>query len=174
MTGVNAKPERVFLGFGSNLGHRKENIRRALEFLAGYALKIKSLSSFYLAEPVDYLDQPWFINAAAEIATRMTPDELLTACLQVEKELKRKRAVPKGPRTLDIDILLFGQRIIRQEALTIPHPRLTERMFMLLPLAEIAPSVNHPVEKAAMSELVKNSTSTKKVVKCGLVRNAAR
>lgn len=161
------KKERIFLGFGSNLGRRKAQIRQALRHLERSGIRVRALSSFYLTEPLGCTDQPWFINAAAEIETPQSPEALLALCQEVEQRLKRRRNRLGRPRTIDIDILLFGQRIISEKALTIPHPRLPERRFVLIPLAEIAPAVIHPVEKATMTELLNTLACDKKVLPCG-------
>jgi len=165
MVKLGKRPERIFLGFGSNLGCRKENIRRALALLEQSAIRIKRLSSFYLSEPLDYPAQPWFVNAAAEIETPLTPDALLAGCLRAERGLKRRRNIPGGPRTIDVDILLYGRRIINEAALTIPHSRLPERRFVLIPLVEIAPAAIHPVKEISCAELLKNLACDKKVIK---------
>jgi 2-amino-4-hydroxy-6-hydroxymethyldihydropteridine diphosphokinase len=155
----------IYLGFGSNLGRRRDNIRQALALLEQSGISLKAVSSFYLTEPVDAPGQPWFVNAAAEIETPLTPRELLACCLGVESRLKRTRRRPGEPRTIDIDILLFGQRIIREAALTLPHPRLRDRRFVLTPLAEIAPSAMHPVEKSSIATLLKNLACDKQVIR---------
>ena len=139
------KPETVYLSLGSNLGDRMENLKDALRALAGEHLTTKRVSSFFETEPLGYREQPWFLNLAVGAQTLFSPEELLRRCLDVERVLGRVRDIQGGPRTADIDILLYGDRSINVEALVIPHPRMAERRFVLQPLSEIAPSAIHPV-----------------------------
>ena len=156
---------KIFLGFGSNLGNPKRNIHQALEHLGESAIKVKSLSSFYLTEPVGYEAQPWFINAVAEVETNLAPRPLLERCLLVERLMKRKRLQQSGPRIIDIDILFYGELIIEEGDLAIPHPRMLERKFVLLPLAEIAPTFMHPGARRSVQDLKQDLHSEKKAVK---------
>ncbi len=144
----------AYLSLGSNLGDREENLRRALELLAAPDLRIKRTSSLYETEPRDLHAQPWFLNLAAEIETTLFPMQLLARIQSVEKQLGRKRIVAKGPRTIDIDILLFGGFIIETPALQIPHPRMGQRRFVLEPLAEIAPDLGHPTTRRPIREML--------------------
>jgi 2-amino-4-hydroxy-6-hydroxymethyldihydropteridine diphosphokinase len=137
--------QTVYLSLGSNLGDRVNNLTRALTALAGEQLTTKRVSSFFETEPVGYLEQPWFLNIAAAAETLLSPEELLRRCLDVERVLGRVRDIQGGPRTVDIDVLLYGDRSITAENLVIPHPRMAERRFVLLPLSEIAPTAIHPV-----------------------------
>jgi 2-amino-4-hydroxy-6-hydroxymethyldihydropteridine diphosphokinase len=143
----------AFLLAGSNLGDRKDNLEYATSSLAmaGTVLKI---SSYFETEPVGYLDQPWLINQAIELETMLTPSELLLCCQRIETCRGRIRAFPNAPRTLDIDILLYGNLSVTQEDLIIPHPRLAERKFVLEPLAQIAPDVVHPLLKKSIQSLL--------------------
>ena len=138
----------VYLGLGSNLGDKAANLRESLRRLAGgdgSAMTLLAVSSLYRTEPVGYLAQDWFLNAAVHIQTQLSPRELLKRLIAVERELGRVRTVRNGPRTIDLDILLWEDLIVNEDDLVIPHPRLHERLFVLEPLAEIAPDARHPV-----------------------------
>jgi 2-amino-4-hydroxy-6-hydroxymethyldihydropteridine diphosphokinase len=135
----------VFVALGSNLGDPPAQIRRALGTVAALPeTRLVARSSLYRNPPSGYLDQPEFINAVAQIETRLEPRELLEQLLAIERAHGRVRNVPNGPRTLDLDILLYGERTVREPGLTIPHPRMLERAFVLVPLAEIAPEAVVP------------------------------
>jgi len=137
-----ATAQTAFLGLGSNLGDRAALLAQALARLDGTSgIRVVAVSSLYATAPVGVEDQPEFFNAAAEIRTTLTPRELLAACLRVETELGRVRLARWGPRTIDIDILLFGDLRLSEDAITLPHPRMRERAFVLAPLAEIAPGL---------------------------------
>ncbi len=132
----------AFLGFGSNIGCKVGNIRRAVQLLKQVdGIEEITLSSFYKTEPIGHVEQDWFVNAVARIVTTLSPLELLEQCLAVERELKRVRKERWGPRTLDIDILLFDDTRICDERLEVPHPRFMERAFVLRPLLELSPSL---------------------------------
>lgn len=138
-------PERVFLGLGSNLGDRLGHLREGLENLEDRGVRVVSVSSVYDTDPVGYREQGTFLNLVAEVGWLGGPRELLERCQAVETKRGRSRTVPNGPRTLDIDLLLFGERIQQEAGLTIPHPRMHERRFVLEPLAELVPLLRHPV-----------------------------
>jgi 2-amino-4-hydroxy-6-hydroxymethyldihydropteridine diphosphokinase len=142
----------VYLSLGSNLGDRAANLGRAIEKL-GELGSVVRVSSFYETEPVDTKPQPWFLNCAVKLDTEKMPRQLISAILALEQNMGRQRRQPKAPRTIDIDILLFGSSVINLPSLTIPHPRLHERRFVLEPLAEIAPEARHPVFKRTVGEL---------------------
>jgi 2-amino-4-hydroxy-6-hydroxymethyldihydropteridine diphosphokinase len=144
----------AYLGLGSNLGDREANLRRAIELLADADLEVRKQSSLWETAPRDMLDQPWFLNQVIEVETRLFAPVLLGRCMRVEKDMGRTRRVAKGPRTIDIDILLYGTIPLTAPGLEIPHPRLHERRFVLEPLAEIAPELRHPVLKKTMTELL--------------------
>jgi len=142
----------VYLSLGSNSGERAENLEQAILRLEKLG-RIVAVSSFYETEPVGLAAQPWFLNCAVELDTEKMPRQLLTSVLDLEQQMGRRRIQKNGPRTIDIDILLFGTSIIETQNLIVPHPRLRERRFVLEPLAEIAPEVRHPVFKQTIREL---------------------
>lgn len=142
----------VYLSLGSNLGDRAANLRTAIEKLSEIG-KVTAVSSFYDTEPIELTQQPWFLNCAVKLDTEKMPRQLISALLNIEQSMGRQRKQKKGPRTIDIDVLLFGSSVIEIPLLTIPHPRLHERRFVLEPLAEIAPDARHPVFKRTVREL---------------------
>jgi 2-amino-4-hydroxy-6-hydroxymethyldihydropteridine diphosphokinase len=144
----------VYLGLGSNIGDREDSLQRAITALHSQDLRIDRLSSVYETSPRDNTDQPWFLNLVAEASTELFPVRLLLRVMNIERRLGRKRTVDKGPRTIDIDILLFGNAVVDTPRLMIPHPRLTERRFVLEPLAELAPDLRHPVTKRSIRDLL--------------------
>jgi 2-amino-4-hydroxy-6-hydroxymethyldihydropteridine diphosphokinase len=144
--------KRVYLSLGSNVGDRAANLRTAINRVGSLG-DVMTVSSFYETEPVEFAAQPWFLNCAVELDTEKMPKQLLAGILDIEREMGRRRVQKKGPRTLDIDILLFGNSIIQTKGLTIPHPAMHERRFVLEPLAEIAPEARHPVIKCTVREL---------------------
>lgn len=142
----------VYLGLGSNVGDKAAHLREAARRLEGIGA-IEALSSLYRTEPVGFADQDWFLNAAACLRTRLSPRELLEAVLAMEREMGRIRTVRNGPRTIDIDLLLYGAAVVDEPGLSLPHPRLHERLFVLAPLAEIAPDLRHPALAETMAAL---------------------
>ncbi|MGB0013985.1 MAG: 2-amino-4-hydroxy-6-hydroxymethyldihydropteridine diphosphokinase [Candidatus Sulfotelmatobacter sp.] len=142
----------AYLSLGSNLGDRKGNLREA-ERRLGAIGRIAAVSSFYETEPVEFTEQPWFLNCAVALETERTPQNLMTAILGIEKDMGRQRVQKKGPRVIDIDILLFGNAVLDSAEVTIPHPAMHERRFVLEPLAEIAPEARHPVLNKTIREL---------------------
>jgi 2-amino-4-hydroxy-6-hydroxymethyldihydropteridine diphosphokinase len=153
----------VYLSLGSNLGDRAAHIERALARLGEENVSIVKRSSFYETEPVEFLAQGWFLNIAVEAETELMPRQLLRVIRQIERELGRKRIVKSGPRTIDIDILLFGTSIMNAAELEIPHPRMAERRFVLVPMAQIAPALRHPVLRLTMAELLAATKDRSKV-----------
>jgi len=154
----------AYLSLGSNLGDRGAHLRAAIARLQTTG-KITAISSLYETEPVEFTQQALFLNCAVGLATCLGPDELICRVLDIERELGRKRVPPKGPRTIDIDILLFGDLVIHSPELTIPHPAMAERRFVLQPLAEIAPEVVHRVLHKTVRELLAELPPGQKVWK---------
>jgi 2-amino-4-hydroxy-6-hydroxymethyldihydropteridine diphosphokinase len=142
----------VYLSLGSNLGDPQTNLRCAIGRLLELG-DVLEVSSTYKTEPVDFVDQPWFVNCAVAVRTELLPRDFLKGILAIEKSMGRQRTQPKGPRIIDIDILLFGAQTIKNPGLTVPHPAMAERRFVLVPLSEIAPEVVHPTLKKSIREL---------------------
>lgn len=154
----------AYLSLGSNLGDRRANLRNAIGKLLNLG-NLVAVSSFYETEPVEFTEQPWFLNCAVALQTSLTAEDFLKGIMQIEREMGRQRDVPKGPRTIDIDILLFGKAVLQTTQLRIPHPAMHQRRFVLEPLAEIAPDVQHPVLKKTVLELLQVLPTDKPVIK---------
>lgn len=141
----NRPPVTVYLGLGSNMGDSQAYLQRAVELLNAHPeIKVERVSPFLETEPVGYLSQPNFLNGVLRAVTSLSPQGLLTATQSIENRLGRIRTVRWGPRTIDIDILLYGDLVLESAKLTIPHPRMQERAFVLLPLAMLAPELRLP------------------------------
>jgi 2-amino-4-hydroxy-6-hydroxymethyldihydropteridine diphosphokinase len=143
----------VYLSLGSNVGDREQNLRDAISRL-GPVGRVVSVSSFYETEPVEVTEQPWFVNCAVEVETAKTPQEVMAILLGIEEKMGRRRSGKKGPRAIDMDILLFDDMVVDAPTLSIPHPAMRERRFVLEPLAEIAPGARHPGLKRTVRELL--------------------
>ncbi|PKM81402.1 MAG: 2-amino-4-hydroxy-6-hydroxymethyldihydropteridine diphosphokinase [Firmicutes bacterium HGW-Firmicutes-14] len=136
---------RAYIGLGSNQGHQAQNLKKALKLVhEAEGVEVTGVSSVYLTEPVGYEDQPWFYNCIAEVETTLSAEQLLEVLQGIENRLGRERTVRWGPRTIDLDILLYDRVQLNGERLIIPHPRMRERAFVMVPLAEIAPDACFP------------------------------
>jgi 2-amino-4-hydroxy-6-hydroxymethyldihydropteridine diphosphokinase len=144
----------VYIALGSNVGDRAAMLERAMAAMNSAGIRVSRQSSFYVTEPVDAPGQAWFLNAVVEAETSLLPLQLLHALLRIERELGRRRITPHGPRTIDLDILFYGSSVIRSKELQVPHPRLSERRFVLVPLAQIAPEFRHPVVHKSVTQLL--------------------
>lgn len=151
-TSSHTVPTRVYLSLGSNVGEREAHLRDALARL-GAAGRVITVSSFYETEPVEFTRQPWFLNCAVALETSQTPRQLMTAIFTIEQEMGRRRVQKKGPRSIDIDILICEDMVLDSKEFTIPHPAMHQRRFVLEPLAEIAPELFHPVFNKTIREL---------------------
>jgi 2-amino-4-hydroxy-6-hydroxymethyldihydropteridine diphosphokinase len=153
----------IYLSLGSNIGDRQANIRAAIAALPSAGIRVIQISSIYETEPVDFLDQPWFLNCVVEAETSLEPRALLQALHAIETHLGRKKDFPKGPRKIDLDVLLYGAETIATPDLQVPHSRMLQRRFVLTPLAEIAPSLQHPSWPAPALTLLGHLTDRSQV-----------
>jgi 2-amino-4-hydroxy-6-hydroxymethyldihydropteridine diphosphokinase len=144
----------VYIALGSNLGDRAGMLERAIAAMNSAGISVVRQSSLYVTEPVGAPGQGWFLNAVVEAETLLLPLQLLHALLKIERELGRRRLTPHGPRAIDLDILFYGSSVIRSRDLEVPHPRLTERRFVLIPLAQLAPDFRHPVLHKSINQLL--------------------
>jgi len=153
-------PKLVYLSLGSNLGDRESNLNRALAAIESASIRLIARSSLYETEPQDVRDQPWFLNLAVECETSYFPVQLLAVLQRIERELGRTRtanATPKGPRLIDIDILFYEKVVMDNARLTIPHPRMLDRRFVLEPLLEIAPGLRDPGSGRPLREFLRKT-----------------
>jgi 2-amino-4-hydroxy-6-hydroxymethyldihydropteridine diphosphokinase len=156
---------QVYLSLGSNIGDREVNLHAAIAALPDAGVRMQRVSSIYETQPVDYVQQPWFLNCVVEGETQLKPLALLRALQQIELHLGRKKAIPKGPRAIDLDILLYGDESIATPELQIPHPRMAERRFALAPLAELVPRLRHPAWSGTVADLLARTSDTSQVRK---------
>jgi 2-amino-4-hydroxy-6-hydroxymethyldihydropteridine diphosphokinase len=146
--------KQIHISLGSNIGDREKNLTVAIEALVARGIQITRRSSIYSTEPVDFGEQGWFLNCVVEAETEFMPRQLLHVLQEIERSMGRRRLVRRGPRVIDLDILLFGSSVIHSPELEVPHPRMAERRFVLVPLAEIAPEARHPIANKTIRELL--------------------
>lgn len=156
---------KYFLSLGSNAGDRKKNMEDACLLIEKAHIKVLRSSSIYETQPVDYLSQPWFLNQMLEVSAGLLPDDLLDVVKKIETKLGRTKSIPKGPRKIDIDIILAGEFIQQTSRLEIPHPEMHKRNFVLIPLREMAPDVVHPILKKNIESLVKDNDDPSEIRK---------
>jgi len=157
---------RVFFALGSNVGDKKANVEEAIRWLRK-SFEVRKVSPFYLTEPVGYTDQPWFVNCVVEAETELGPKKVLQMCQGIEKIMGRSKTIKDGPRTIDLDLLLYGDELIEEEGLTVPHQRMHERRFVLKPLTDIAPNLKHPVTGLAVKSMLSKIKGGPKVQRLG-------
>jgi 2-amino-4-hydroxy-6-hydroxymethyldihydropteridine diphosphokinase len=153
----------IYLSLGSNMGDREANLRAAIAGLDDAGVRVRRVSSLYETEPVDFLEQPWFLNCVVEGETEVPAQTLLKELRRIEARMGSKKLVAKGPRLLDMDILLYGQETIDTPELQVPHPRMHLRRFVLAPLAEIAPGLKHSSWTKTVSELAADTPDRSEV-----------
>ena len=144
----------IYLSLGSNLGDRAANLERAIDSLSEIGVRVLRRSSIYETEPVDFLAQPWFLNCVVEAETSLEPRRLLEGLQAIERKLGSEKLILRGPRIIDLDILFYDAKVIHESGIEIPHPRLAERRFVLVPLVELAPEFRHPALHKTAAELL--------------------
>jgi dihydroneopterin aldolase/2-amino-4-hydroxy-6-hydroxymethyldihydropteridine diphosphokinase len=160
------RPSKVFIGIGSNLGNKEENICKAIKLIGELdSTEVIDASSFYKTSPVGFVDQDWFINAVIKIKTYLPPNELMSSLLSIESSLGRIRKEKWGARTIDLDILFYGNIILNEEDITVPHPHLHERKFVLEPFCEIEPEFVHPVYNKSILRLCNELQGDERITK---------
>jgi 2-amino-4-hydroxy-6-hydroxymethyldihydropteridine diphosphokinase len=153
----------VYISLGSNLGDRAATLARAVEAMTAAGIRVVRQSSLYVTEATDGPPQAWFLNAVVQAETPLMPLQLLRAVQQIERDLGRRRLTPRGPRTLDLDILLYGSSVIHKRELEVPHPRLPARRFVLAPLAELVPTLRHPTLHRTVAQLLADTQDRSQV-----------
>ena len=153
----------VYLSLGSNVGDREANLRAAIAALPAAGARVTRVSSIFETEPVDYLEQPWFLNCVVEAKTEIEALELLKKLREIEARMGSKKMIAKGPRLMDLDILLYGQETIDTPELQVPHPRMHLRRFVLAPLAEIAPQLKHGSWNKTAAELLERTSDRSEI-----------
>ena len=153
----------IYLSLGSNLGDRAANLERAIAGLPEAGVNVLRRSSLYATEPVDFPRQQWFLNCAVEAETTLLPRQLLHALQEIERRMGRRKLVVRWPRAIDVDVLLYGSSVIHTRELEVPHPRMAERRFVLAPLAELAPGLEHPALGATIADLLRATPDTSQV-----------
>ncbi len=154
---------RIYLSLGSNLGDRAAKIASGIAALGAAGIRVLRQSSLYETEPVDFFTQNWFLNNVVEAETQLLPQRLLQELQRIELTLGSLKQIRRGPRRLDMDILFYGNSVIRTPELDVPHPRLADRRFVLVPLAELAPQLAHPVLHRTVAELLAATKDTSRV-----------
>ncbi len=158
----------VYLSLGSNIGNRAKNLHAAIAALIGAGVRVTKVSSFYETEPVDLREQPWFLNCVIEGVTEVPAAQLLKKLREIESRMGSKKLVAKGPRVIDLDILLYGRETIDTAELHVPHPRMHLRRFVLVPLAEIAPELRHPAWSGTAEDLLARTPDQSEVRRLNL------
>lgn len=155
----------TYIALGTNIGEREDNLRAALRHLPDVGVHIQRVSSVYETEPVDFVDQDWFLNAVCEAETELDALDLLRALRLIEAQMGSRKSFAKGPRLMDLDVLLYGMETIDTPELQVPHPRMLDRKFVLVPLAEIAPTLRHPTWKSGVTQLLATTSDHSQVRK---------
>jgi 2-amino-4-hydroxy-6-hydroxymethyldihydropteridine diphosphokinase len=153
----------IYLSLGSNIGERDQNIARAIESLPSHGVRLVKQSALYETEPVELRAQDWFLNCVANVETTLSPQELMQLLVKIERSMGRERLVPKGPRIIDVDIVLYGAEIVTEPHLEVPHPRMADRRFVLAPFAEIAPEMIHPILQKTIRQLLHETSDHSEV-----------
>ena len=155
--------EIIYLSLGSNVGDRAQNLKAAIAVLPDAGVSVRRVSAFYETEPVDYLEQAWFLNCVVEGETELPAFELLRRLRAIESRMGSRKLIAKGPRLIDLDILVYGQETIDTPELQVPHPRMTLRRFVLVPLAEIAPGLRHPAWSGTVERILSETPDKSEV-----------